>query len=54
MAKKKAARHTIQMKSSESTHMYSTQKNKNNTSQRIELMKFDPILKKHVMYKEKK
>lgn len=54
MAKKKAARHTIQLRSSESSHMYSTQKNKNNTTGRVELMKFDPIVKKHVMYKEKK
>jgi large subunit ribosomal protein L33 len=52
MAKGKEARGTIKLVSSESTHCYFTQKNRNNSKERISLRKFDPLLRKHVMYKE--
>jgi large subunit ribosomal protein L33 len=52
MAKGKEARGTIKLQSSESSHVYFTQKNRNNTKERIQLMKYDPILRKRVMYKE--
>jgi large subunit ribosomal protein L33 len=52
MAKGKDARGTIKLQSSESSHCYFTQKNRNNTKDRIQLRKYDPILRKHVMYKE--
>ncbi len=52
MAKGKEARGIIKLQSSESTHVYFTQKNRNNTKERIQLKKFDPILRKCVMYKE--
>ena len=42
----------IKLKSTESGHFYYTTKNKNNTSGRIQLKKFDPYVKKHVLYKE--
>ena len=29
-----------------------TEKNRNNTKERIQLRKYDPIVRKHVMYKE--
>jgi large subunit ribosomal protein L33 len=52
MAKGKEARGIIKLQSSESSHCYFTQKNRNNSKERIQLRKFDPIVRKHVMYKE--
>ena len=52
MAKGKEARGIIKLQSSESSHTYFTQKNRNNTKERISLRKFDPVVRKHVMYKE--
>ena len=52
MAKGKEARGTIKLVSSESDHVYYTQKNRNNTKERISLKKFDPVLRKRVIYKE--
>ncbi len=55
MAKKsKDARSYIKLVSSESSHCYFVQKNRNNTKNRLELRKFDPIVRKHVMYTEGK
>ncbi len=54
MAKKKGSRIVIKMKSSESGHMYLTQKNRKNDTGRLELKKFDPFVRKHVTYKEEK
>jgi large subunit ribosomal protein L33 len=51
---KKENRHIIKLKSSESTHIYSTFKNKKNDPERIQMKKYDPIVRKHVMYKEEK
>ena len=52
VAKAKEARSTIKLKSEASDHCYFTQKNRNNTKERISLRKFDPIVRRHVMYKE--
>jgi large subunit ribosomal protein L33 len=52
MAKGKEARGLIKLVSSESTHCYFTQKNRNNTKERIQLKKYDPTIRKRVMYKE--
>lgn len=52
MAKGKEARGIIKLQSSESDHCYFTEKNRNNTKERIQLRKYDPIVRKHVMYKE--
>jgi len=52
MAKSKEARQIIKLKSEASDHCYFTQKNKNNTKERIQLRKYDPIVRKHVIYKE--
>ncbi len=55
MAKKsKDARSYVKIVSTESSHCYFVQKNRNNTKNRIELRKYDPIVRKHVMYKEGK
>ncbi|SVC12260.1 uncharacterized protein METZ01_LOCUS265114 [marine metagenome] len=51
MAKNKN-RDQIKLKSTESTHMYYTDKNKRNTTSRLEIRKYDPILRKHVVYRE--
>ena len=52
MAKGKEARSTIKLVSSESSYCYFTEKNKNNTKERLQLRKYDPIVRKVVMYKE--
>jgi len=35
-------------------HFYTTMKNKRNTPEKIQLSKFDPVVRKHVTYKEAK
>ncbi len=44
----------VKLQSTESHHIYYTKKNKRNTTEKLELKKFDPSLRKHVLYKEKK
>jgi large subunit ribosomal protein L33 len=51
---KKGNRVIVKMKSTESHHMYLTEKNKKNTSERLELKKYDPVLRRHVVYREMK
>lgn len=50
----KGARENIKMKSTESSECYWTNKNKRNTTQRLELKKYDKKLKKRVIFKEAK
>ena len=47
-------REKIKLVSSESSHFYTTDKNKRTMPEKLELRKLDPILRKHVMYKEAK
>jgi len=35
-------------------HFYTTDKNKENTPNKMEVSKYDPVVRKHVMYKEGK
>lgn len=42
----------IKLKSSKSHHIYYTTKNKQKQPQRLELKKYDPVVRKHVPYKE--
>ena len=35
-------------------HFYTTDKNKRTTPDKIEIKKFDPVVRKHVVYKEAK
>lgn len=51
---KKGGREIIKMKSSETTECFWTTKNKKNTTQRLELKKFDKKLRKRVLFKEAK
>jgi large subunit ribosomal protein L33 len=48
----KGHRVQIKLKSSESSHIYYVKKNKQNTPDRLELKKYDPVVRKHVSYKE--
>ena len=51
----KGGREKIKLQSSAGTcHFYTTDKNKKKTPEKIEIMKFDPKARKHVMYKETK
>jgi large subunit ribosomal protein L33 len=48
-------REKIKLVSSANTgHFYTTLKNKRNTPDKLERMKFDPVVRKHVIYKEAK
>ncbi|SPJ16761.1 50S ribosomal protein L33 [Burkholderiales bacterium] len=51
----KGAREKIKLESSAGTgHFYTTSKNKRTKPEKLELMKFDPVARKHVSYKETK
>ncbi|AQS38435.1 MULTISPECIES: 50S ribosomal protein L33 [Shewanella] len=55
MAKSKGNREKIKLVSSAKTgHFYTTEKNKRNMPEKMEIKKFDPVIRKHVMYKEAK
>ena len=48
-------REKIKLESSAGTgHFYTTTKNKRTTTVKIEMKKFDPVARKHVVYKEGK
>lgn len=50
-----AVREKIKLVSSAGTgHFYTTTKNKRNTPDKLEFKKFDPVVRKHVIYKEAK
>jgi large subunit ribosomal protein L33 len=52
MAKKKGDRIIIKMRSTESTHVYHTEKNRRSDAGRLELRKYDPVLRRHVLFRE--
>ena len=48
-------REKIKLESTAGTgHFYTTSKNKKNMPGKMEIKKFDPVARKHVMYKETK
>jgi large subunit ribosomal protein L33 len=48
-------RDKIKLESSAGTgHFYTTTKNKRKSPEKLELKKFDPVARKHVLYKETK
>ena len=48
-------REKIKLVSSADTgHFYTTTKNKKTTPNKLELKKYDPVVRKHVIYKESK
>jgi large subunit ribosomal protein L33 len=51
----KSAREKIRLNSSAGTgHFYTTTKNKKTMTGKMEIKKFDPVVRQHVMYKEGK
>lgn len=55
MAKSGDKRPIIKLRSTEGTGFtYTTRKNKTNTRERIELKKYDPVLRRHVIFKEER
>jgi len=44
----------VLLKSTESGYCYTTRKNKKKNPERIEQKKFDPLLRRHVVFREKK
>lgn len=56
MAKGKDVRHTVILDCTEApgTSRYSTKKNRRNTPGRIELKKYNPVLRKHTLHRETK
>ena len=51
----KGIREKIKLESTAGTgHFYTTTKNKKTTPEKIEIKKYDPKARKHVMYKEAK
>ena len=51
----KSSREKIRLVSSAKTgHFYTTDKNKKNTPGKMAMKKYDPVVRKHVMYKEAK
>ena len=54
MAKSNENRIIIKLRSTESHYTYVTKKNKRNDQGRMELKKYDPIVRRHVPFKEAK
>lgn len=54
MAKKKRDRSQVRLVSTESGHVYYTEKNRKNDSARLEIKKYDPVVRRHVLYRESK
>lgn len=51
----KGGREKIKLESTAGTgHFYTTSKNKRTTPEKLEFMKYDPVARKHVSYKEVK
>jgi large subunit ribosomal protein L33 len=51
---KKATRLVVRLQSTTSGHSYTTAKNRRNDPQRLELRKYDPVVGRHVLYREMK
>ncbi|AFG38808.1 50S ribosomal protein L33 [Spirochaeta africana] len=51
-SKKKGTLTRVRLKSTESGHCYYTTKNKRNLPDKMEFKKYDPVVRKHVLYKE--
>ncbi|MFP4643945.1 MAG: 50S ribosomal protein L33 [Spirochaetales bacterium] len=53
MAKKQKTNiQRVRLKSTESPHCYYTVKNKRNLPHKLEFKKYDPVVRRHVLYKE--
>lgn len=55
MAKSSDKRPVIKLRSTAGTgYLYVTKKNKVNTRERVELKKYDPVIRQHVIFKEER
>lgn len=54
MAKAGDTRIIIKMRSTESNYQYTTTKNRRSNPERLELRKYDPVIRKHVLFREAK
>jgi len=52
--KKEDVRLKVKMASTETGYFYTTEKNRRKTPGKLELRKYDPIARKHVLFREKK
>ncbi|MEO8083347.1 MAG: 50S ribosomal protein L33 [Ardenticatenales bacterium] len=52
--RKKDVRMVIKLRSTESAFTYVSEKNRRNDPGRLEIMKYDPFLRKHVLFREAK
>ncbi len=53
MAKKQKTNiQRVRLRSTESPHCYYTVKNKRNLPHKLEFKKYDPVVRRHVLYKE--
>lgn len=49
------SRQAIKLRSTAGTgHVYMTTKSRRNTPERLELLKYDPVLRRHVAYREER
>lgn len=51
---KKDDRIQVKLRSTESGFIYYTTKNKRNTTDRLQFRKYDPVVRRHVLFKEHK
>lgn len=51
---KTSGRVLIHLKSTASAHRYTTTKNKRTTPEKLEFRKYDPVVRRHVIYREGK
>ncbi|MBF2052488.1 MAG: 50S ribosomal protein L33 [Candidatus Sericytochromatia bacterium] len=51
---KTGPRNQVKLKSTESPYYYYSTKNKRNTPDRMTLRKYDPVVRRHVEFKEEK
>ncbi|MCW5589363.1 MAG: 50S ribosomal protein L33 [Legionellales bacterium] len=47
-------REKVKMVSTESSYYYTTMKNKRNTTEKLRMKKYDPVVRKHVVFEEGK
>lgn len=51
---KSGNRTIVKLKSTESPYCYTTTKNKSSTPGKLELRKYDPVVQRHVLFRETK
>ncbi|AHY46425.1 ribosomal protein L33 [Rubrobacter radiotolerans] len=52
MATNSGARVIVKLRSTQSAHVCTTMKSRRNTPERLEMRKYDPVVRRHVVYRE--